>query len=176
MILIGAPGAGKSSVLEALCTRLEIDEIGFGAIELEQVLRGWPWTDFDEVLLVLAPLIALQRMRGRDTFLVVATPETDDELQALIDAVGADRTLVVCLTAPAELVSARVAGREADEWPGKTELVEHSRTLAEQIPRLSRIDVRIGTVGRDARDVAAEIEQLLLDREITGDRDHINQQ
>lgn len=169
MVLIGAPGAGKSSVLEALCTRLEIDEIPFGAVEVEQVLRGWPWMEFDTELGVLAALIALQRETRRAPSLVVSTPETDDELQALIDAVGADRTVVVCLTAPAELVSARVADREPDDWPGKVDLVEHSRELAEQMPALPRIDVRISTAGRDARDVAAEIEQLLLDRGIIGD-------
>jgi adenylate kinase family enzyme len=166
MVLIGAPGAGKSSVLDALCTRLEVDDIGFGAIEVEHVLRGWPWIDFDEELAVLGDLIALQREHRRAAFLVVATPETDDELQAVIDAIGADRTLVVCLTAPAELVSARVADREPDEWPGKAQLVEHSRTLAEQVPVLERIDVRISTIGKEARDVAAELEQVLLDRGI----------
>ena len=166
MILIGAPGAGKSSVLDALCARLEVADIGFGAIEVEHVLRGWPWMDFEEELRLLAGLIALQRERGRESFLIVATPETDDELQAVIDAVGADRTVVVCLMAPPNLVSERVADREPDEWPGKAHLVEHSRTLADQIPSLARIDVRISTVDRDARAVAAEVEQVLLERDI----------
>ena len=43
MILTGAPGSGKTSVLDALCTRLEIDGVRFGAFETEQLARGWPW-------------------------------------------------------------------------------------------------------------------------------------
>jgi predicted GTPase len=41
-ILIGAPGCGKSSVIDALGTMLEIDDVEFGAIETEQLARGWP--------------------------------------------------------------------------------------------------------------------------------------
>jgi predicted kinase len=96
----------------------------------------------------------------------VATTEDERELRAVIEAVGADEVLVVCLTAPAELVAARVAAREPDEWPGKSALVEHSRRLAEDLPAIPGIDVRIGTAGRDAREVAAEIKELLSARGI----------
>lgn len=43
IILTGAPGSGKSSVLAALSTLLEIEGVAFGAIESEQLARGWPW-------------------------------------------------------------------------------------------------------------------------------------
>jgi hypothetical protein len=42
LILIGAPGAGKSSVLDALSTLLELDGVEHGAIESEELSRGWP--------------------------------------------------------------------------------------------------------------------------------------
>jgi adenylate kinase family enzyme len=42
LLLIGAPGAGKSAVLDALATLLEIEEIEHGAIESEQLARGLP--------------------------------------------------------------------------------------------------------------------------------------
>lgn len=166
LILTGAPGSGKSTVLEKLCSQLETADIAFGAIEAEWFTIGWPWLETDEAIEQLAAIVALQRKAGRDTFLVVATTETQQELQQVIDAVGADRTAVVCLTAPAELVAERVAAREPDDWPGKTQLVEHSRQLADQIPPIPGIDALISTVGRDPRELATEIRELLSARGI----------
>lgn len=166
LILTGAPGSGKSTVLEKLGTQLEVADIKFGAIESEWFGYGWPWLDGDGVLEQLATVVALQRKAGRDTFLVVATTETQRELQQVIDAVGANRTVVVCLSAPAELVAERVAAREPDDWPGKTQLVEHSRQLADQIPPIPGIDALISTVGRDPREIATEIRELLRARGI----------
>ena len=37
LILTGALGSGKSSVLEALSTLLEVDEVAFGALESSSV-------------------------------------------------------------------------------------------------------------------------------------------
>lgn len=166
LILIGAPGAGKTAVLEALSTLLEIDGVTFGAIETEELGRGWPWLGARDWVPQLAAILVLQRQAGRDTFLVVATTETADELRDVIEAVGAERTVVICLSAPAEVTSARVAEREPDTWPGKAHLVAHSRTLAHDIPSLLGIDVAISTAGRDCADVAAEVRTVLEAREV----------
>ena len=47
LVLIGAPGTGKSSVLEALMTLLEIDDVEYGAMESEQLSMGSPKTACD---------------------------------------------------------------------------------------------------------------------------------
>jgi hypothetical protein len=103
---------------------------------------------------------------GRDTFLVVATTEDEEELRGVAGAVKAESTVVVCLVVPPELAAQRVAEREPDSWPGKAALVEHARLLAEQIPRIPGLDFTISTVNRDATDVAAEVKQVLRDRGI----------
>lgn len=100
MILTGAPGAGKTSVLDALCTMLEIECVGFGAIESEMCSRGCPWLSLGEWVPQLAAVIALQKQAGRRLFLVAATTETGDELEKLIDALALPRVLVICLRAP----------------------------------------------------------------------------
>ncbi|HUA48622.1 MAG TPA: hypothetical protein VMA77_25545 [Solirubrobacteraceae bacterium] len=161
LILTGAPGAGKSSVLDALSTMLELERVPFGAVETEQLARGWPWLRASEWMPQLAAVIDLQRQLGRETFLVVATTETEQELRAVIDAVGADRTLVACLSAPPPLVACRVYEREPDEWPGKLALIEHARKLAEEIPSLPSIDFTLSTVDRDVHEVATEVRRLL---------------
>jgi len=160
VILTGAPGAGKSSVLEKLSTLLELDRVEFAAIESEELARGWPWLSHDQVMEQLAAVVALQKKAGRERFLVVATIENQHELEAVQCAVAADRVFVVCLSAPPELVAQRVANREPDTWPGKKALIEHARLLAEQIPQIAGIDLSVSTVGRSPDDVALELRPI----------------
>jgi gluconate kinase len=164
MVLTGAPGAGKTSVLDALCTRLEIDDIRFGAIETEHLARGWPWLTARQWTTHLADLIASQRQAGRDTFLVVATTETEAELRGVIEALGDTKVVVICLSAPPHVAARRVDEREPDSWPGKPALIEHARKLAHDIPRLPSIDAVLSTVERPVAEVAAEVSEILLAR------------
>jgi chloramphenicol 3-O-phosphotransferase len=166
LILTGSPGSGKSSVLDALRTLLEIDATVFAAIESEQLARGWPWLALSDALPQLAAVTALQRAAGRELFLVVATTETPLELQGVSDALAADRVLVVCLYAPPEVVAGRIADREPDAWPGKEPLIAHARELAMAIPAIAGIDVVVETDGRSAVEVAAQVRALLSDHDL----------
>ncbi len=166
VILTGAPGSGKSSVLDALGSLLEADEIPFGAIETEELARGWPWLTPEQWMPQLSSSVEFQREAGRTTFLIVATTETEAELRTVIDAVGAEPAVVVCLTAPPQLVARRVAEREPDYWPGKASLIDHSRQLAVDIPSLPGIDATWSTVDRRPEEVALEVKELLTARGI----------
>lgn len=73
---------------------------------------------------------------------------------------------VVCLAASPDIAAERVAAREPDSWPGKAALVDHARTLAQQIPAIPGLDLVISTVDRAADDVAAEIRQAPWDHGI----------
>jgi len=150
LILTGPPGAGKSSVLEALTTLLEIDGVEFSALESEQLGWGSPWLSAEQWLPQLAAVMALQRQ------------ETTDELCRVVEAVGADRSLVVLLVAAPEVVAARIDSREPDLWPGKANLIEHARSLAVSMPQdLAGVDAQVRTEGRAAVDVAAELRDVL---------------
>lgn len=162
LVLTGAPGAGKSSVLEALTTRLEMEGVGFSALESEQLARGHPWLSAPEYLPQLAAVMALQRDVGRTLFLVTATTETAAELRGVVAAIDAERTIVVLLVAHPDLVAARIEAREPDRWPGKTRLIAHARALAVSMPAgLDAADARISTDAGTADDAAARVRHLL---------------
>lgn len=157
LVLIGSPGAGKSSVLEALATLHDIEDVEHGALEAETLSLGRPLLPANDWLPQLRAVLSLQRDAGRSRFLISATGVSADQLAAVKAATAADRSLVVCLSASPDTVAARIDAREPDRWPGKLPLMDRARKLALLNPGLPGIDIVINTEQRAAEDVAAEI-------------------
>ena len=157
IVITGAPGSGKSSVAQAFTTLLDNAGIEHGAIESEQLAWGTPWLPDALVHEQLAAVVRLQRGHGRRRFVVVATTETQEDLEGLLGAIGAERSLVVCLRAPGEVCAARVLEREPERWAGRAALAAHARELAEIIPALPGVDLVLDTDGRAPDAVAGEL-------------------
>jgi adenylate kinase family enzyme len=157
IVITGAPGSGKSSVAQAFTTLLDNAGIEHGAIESEQLAWGTPWLPDSLVHEQLAAVVRLQRGYGRRLFVVVATTETQEDLDGLLAAVGASRTLVAALQAPGEVCAARVLAREPERWAGREALAAQARSLAEAIPALPGVDLVLVTDGRSAEAVADEL-------------------
>jgi chloramphenicol 3-O-phosphotransferase len=157
VVLTGAPGSGKSSVLDALSTHLEIEGVAHGAIESEELSRGFAPLPGAHWIAQLAGVLRLQRDAGRDLFLIAATTETSAELRAVVSAAAAEKTLTVRLDAPAALLAERLQRREPDRWPGKPRLIAHARELARTMSRLRGIDLLIDASKRDAEETALEV-------------------
>lgn len=164
VVVIGAPGSGKSAALEALSDLVADDGIEHAALELEQLGRGHPWLSIGDTLPQLSAVLAAQRRLGRRRFLIAATTETDAELEALVGALRADRTIVACLRASAETAAARVLDREPPHWSGRQALVAKARYLAGVIPGLRAVDVRIDTDDQEAIEVARALRTVLRER------------
>ncbi len=164
LVLIGSPGAGKSSVLEALATLHDIEEVEHGVLEAEQLSLGRPLLGAGDWVPQLAAVLSLQRAAGRRRFLISATVVAPGDLAGVRDAVAAERLLVVCLSASPETVAARIEAREPDRWPGKQPLIERARRLASSTPSLPGIDMVIDTEQRTADEVAAEILEVMRRR------------
>jgi hypothetical protein len=130
IVITGAPGAGKSSVAQAFTTLLDNAGVEHGAIESEQLAWGTPWLADALVHEQLAALVRLQRGYGRRRFVVVATTETQEDLDSLLAAVGASRSFVVCLRAPGDVCAARVLAREPERWAGRPTAAPRKRSLA----------------------------------------------
>jgi chloramphenicol 3-O-phosphotransferase len=161
LILTGAPGAGKSSVLEELATLHDIEDIDHGAIEAESLSLGRPLLPTSSWAAQLAAVLALQREAGRRRFLITATCATAAELAAVKATTAAQLLLVVCLRASPATVAARIDAREPDRWPGKAPLVARARRFAVLTPLLPGVDFVIDTEQRSAEGVAAEILDLM---------------
>jgi energy-coupling factor transporter ATP-binding protein EcfA2 len=167
VLITGAPGAGKSTVLEAVSGVLSERGVAHACFEREQLEWGEPWLAPEAALRVLATFCRALRDAGRTTFVVTATTETEAELQATLGAIGADRAAVVALEVPPDVAAARVAAREPDWWEGKAALVAHSRELAAAIPALPGVDFVMANAGRDARATAVAIVDELAARGLT---------
>ena len=163
-MITGGPGTGKSSVAQAFTTLLENAGIEHGAIESEQLAWGSPWLPDHLVHEQLAAVVRLQRGYGRRLFVVVATTETQADLDSLLAAIGAERSLVACLRAPGDVAAARVRAREPERWAGRDALAAHAHELAEGIPRLPGVDLVLDTDDRNADDVAAELYAAYINR------------
>jgi chloramphenicol 3-O-phosphotransferase len=164
LVLTGAPGAGKSSVLEALSDLLADDGVGHGCLEAEQLAWGHPWLSQARCCEQLAAIARLQRGFGRTLFLVTVTAETAGDLRGVLDAFAPSRALTICLVAAPATHADRVLAREPASWTGRERLADHARDLAARVQALDGIDLRIDTDGRTAEDVAREVRDALDDR------------
>lgn len=169
VLITGAPGTGKSSTLEALTTLLDVEGVRYGALEAEQLAWGGPWLSVEEAAVQLDAVLALQRRSGRRLFLIAAGVESVEELRTVLGAVRADLLLVVCMSASAETVAARLEQRESDRWPGKRDLIARARKLTRTVPGVEGIDRVIHTETVDAEQVAAEICQEMRTRGLLQD-------
>jgi hypothetical protein len=151
-------------VCEALTTLLDNAGVAHGAIESEQLAWGTPWLEEEQMYEQLGVVLGMQRGYGRRLFIVVATTETEEDLRGLLDAIGAERSFVVALTAPGDVVAARVLEREPERWTARDSLAEHARELAPLIPRLPSVDLVLSTDGRDEESVATELHAALTAR------------
>jgi hypothetical protein len=157
LVLTGAPGAGKTAVLEALSDQLVVEDVRHALVETEALTSAHPPLDEERWFEPIEALCGLYRRLGYPLLLVAVTVESGEDLRRLLAAVGADEHAVVRLEAEPETLHRRIVGREPAGWSGLEELLAASARLSTVIARLGGIGLAVSTEGQRPPVVAERI-------------------
>ncbi len=161
LLLIGAPGAGKSEAL----TRVhdEFDEQGTqsAAIDTDELARSCPPISLERHLDHLRSLANSYLAAGQSLLLVAATIESDEELSQWLAALDVDRHVVVHLVASPPTLEARIREREPTGWRGLPELLASAARLADL--RFPQTDLELSTEEHGPESIARAIASELAD-------------
>lgn len=161
LVITGAPGSGKTSVLTALMGLLEADDVRFAAMEVESLALVHPWPDDDAAFDHLAYVAESFRRRGYPSLFLTATVEGPEYLRRMLDAIPSDDVMLVRLTAPPVLLRERITRREPADWVGLPRLIETLETLSNSIGALPGVALELSTEDADPRTVAAALRDAL---------------
>jgi gluconate kinase len=157
VVLIGPPGAGKSSVVEALSDALGDGDVPHAMVETEALTATHPPLDDAQWFAQVHAACGLHRRQGQRLLLVATTVESAADLRGVLEAVGADEHVVVRLEAEPATLTQRIVEREPDGWSGLDELVAASARLGPVIAELDGVALALSTEDTRPADVARRI-------------------
>jgi GTPase SAR1 family protein len=157
VVLTGAPGAGKTSVLEALSDALVDDDVPHAIVETEALTSTHPPLDDAQWFAHVRVTCELHRRQGQRLLLVATTVESVGDLHGVLDAIAADEHVVVRLEAEPETLARRIVEREPDGWSGLDGLVAASARLGPEIAALDGVALTLNTEDTAPGDVARRI-------------------
>jgi GTPase SAR1 family protein len=157
LVLTGAPGAGKTAVLKALSDDLVVEDVRHAVIETEALTSAHPPLEGDRWFSPVQAVCERYRCFGYGLLLVAVTVEADDDLRAVLAAIGADEHAVVRLEAEPDTLRRRIVEREPAGWSGLDALVAASERLGPIIAALDGVALSLSTEGQRPTAVAARI-------------------
>lgn len=157
LVLTGPPGAGKTSVLEALSDALSAEDIRHAMVELEALTSAHPPLSDDRWLMPVQAVCELYNRFGYGLLLAAVTAESDEHLREVLGAIGADEHVVVRLEAQPATLRRRIIEREPAAFPELDELVAAATRLTPVIAGLDGVALAVSTEGQRPEAVAARI-------------------
>lgn len=157
LVVTGPPGAGKTEVIAALSDRLVVDDVRHATVEVEALTSAHPALDDEQWTAPVRAVCELYRQFDYRVLLVTATVESQDDLDATVAAIGADRHAVVRLEADPATLRERIVAREPDGWPGLDVLLAASARLGPVIAALDGIELALSTDGERPETIAERI-------------------
>ena len=156
-MLTGAPGAGKTSVAEALSDLLVVEDVRHALVETEALTSAHPPLPDEQWLMPVRSVCELYRSFGYPLLLIAVTVESVTELGDLLAAIGADEHAVVRLEAEPQTLRRRIVEREPAGWSGLDELLAASARLSTVIAGLDDVALALSTEGQRPPAVAERI-------------------
>jgi hypothetical protein len=161
LVVRGPVGIGKSTAVWLLNELLIDAQVPHAALDLDWLGAAWPqfgtW-NLDTRYAHAALLAQSYRAMGVRHFVVCNVVETPEGVERLRTALGADRLAVCRLSAPLEVVEARLRGRESVEtlrW-----FLERAAVLDAQLAA-DGLDDFVVDATRPARVIAHELLQVM---------------
>ena len=145
LVLTGAPGSGKTAVLEALSDQLVVEDVRHALVETEALTSAHPPLDDSQWFEPIQAVCGLYRLFDYPLLLVAVTVESGEDLRRLLAAIGADEHAVVRLEAEPETLHRRIVDREPAGWSGLDELLAASTRLSSVIAGLDGIALTLST-------------------------------
>jgi hypothetical protein len=157
LVIIGAPGAGKTGVQAALSDLLVADDVRHVTFEVEAVTLAHPALPDDAWSEPVRAVSAIYRRLGYELLVVTATVESRRDLEEVIAAIAPDEHAVVRLEAEPETLRRRIVEREPDGWPGLDGLLAAAGRIAPVVAGLEGLALTVSTEGARAPAGAARI-------------------
>jgi predicted kinase len=157
LVLTGPPGAGKTSVLEALTDALSAEDVRHATVEVEALTSAHPPLDDEQWPAPVEAICGLYRRFGYELLLVAVTVESDGDLRGVLGAIGADEHALVRLEAEPATLRRRIIEREPEGWAELDQLVAASARLSPVIAGLDGVALALSTEGQRPQAVAERI-------------------
>lgn len=164
VVVNGAAGAGKTRCLEALSDALVKDEVSHAAIDSDEVAWAYPYPSNQERFELLRASWEAHRRAGHDLLLVAEVVESTEELDYVLDAVGADDHLHVLLESSPATLRQRIVEREPANWSGLEHLLAETERWAVVLKQLDGVHLRLDTERLGPDEVTAHIRAARPDR------------
>jgi chloramphenicol 3-O-phosphotransferase len=164
-VLTGTIGVGKTTVAEAISDSLHRAGHRHALLDLDWLGQLYPPVDpsdpyrLDLALANLAQIVPNFVAAGARRFVIAATITSREELAGLRSSLPAGRLTVVLLTAPPEIVAARIQARDSGAM--REDFLARTEALAEKIRSAGEADLVVDAGARPPDEVAAEILERL---------------
>ena len=158
VLVIGAPGAGKTTLWERLCNALTDDDVRHAAFEAEALALSHPALLSDRAFAHIRALAASFREAGFGLLIATATVESQWWCEGVCDALGVGSVLVVRCDARPETLERRLREREPADWSGLERLIRASGPLAATAAKLD-VDLAIDTEATGLDDAVALVRE-----------------
>jgi cellulose biosynthesis protein BcsQ len=157
LILHGPPAAGKTSLAATLAAFLRKKEVKHAVIDMDYLAKIYP-RDLIDIMYINLASIWPNYVNLGDIKIIIPTYLQKGELEIVMNAAPAKKTIACEVTAPMEELERRIAAREQDEVYRKLHL-NYLHKYPENGPLPGQIDFQVINHRKTQDETALEILQ-----------------